>query len=259
MAALTPEQLAAARAAAAAEAQSDAAFHERMRLQAEARRERDAKRGVDRDNLAQIQAEATARARTAIPPELKPKSAADALPPETRAAIGLPMNNPPVHRAQIKPIPGEIDTEGFLAKVRSLPPAEGLSNKCRMAVARAIVWGLGKAPTPERAVRGVAQISYQSLATAAECCRTQAWRAVKFFQAHGILDIFNVKAREGNEFWNDANAYSLRGFTKAIPAAIEAVKDAVTGAYDRVAEQVRRFARVWDMRPSMLKARPAPA
>lgn len=171
------------------------------------------------------------------------------------------MQNPPVHRAQIKAIPGEIDTEGFLRRVRILPKAKKLSSKTRTAVARAIVWFIGKASTPDQAVRGVAQASYASLATAAQCSRTQAWRAVKSILSHGILDIFNVKVREDNEFQNDPNAYCLRGFTKAIPATLEAIKDAGTGAFDRITEQVRRFAHIWDMRASMLKPRtnPSPA
>ncbi len=173
--------------------------------------------------------------------------AAAGLPPEARAAIDLPMRNPPVHRAQIRPIPGEIDTEGFLARVRTLPAMLKLSNKTMTAVGRALVWFIGKAPTPDQAVAGVAQVSYASLATAAQCCRTQAWRAIKAFLARGILDIFNVSVRDGNDFYRAANAYVLRGFTKAVPATMEAVKDAVTGAFDRVVEQVRRFAQVWDI------------
>jgi hypothetical protein len=192
-------------------------------------------------------------------------SAAAGLPPQARAAADLPMINPPVHRKQIKPIPGEIDTEGWLAHVRKLPTTKKLSNKTRMAVARAIVWALGKASSPDQAVRGVAQISYTSIATAAECCRTQAWRAVKAFRAHGLLDIFNVVAREDNELYREPNAYALRGFTKAIPAVLDAVRDALTGVFDRASEQVRRFAHVWDMRPNRggrgvdTRARPAPS
>lgn len=168
--------------------------------------------------------------------------AAAGLPPEARAVADLPMENPPVHRAQIKPIPGEVDKEGFLTRVRNLPVWPKLSNKTRMAVGRALVWAIGKE------VRGVAIISYSGLATAAQCCRTQAWRAIRCFRAHGILDIFNVIVREDNDLLRDPNAYSLRGFTKAIPAVVDAVKDAVTGAFDRATEQVRRFAHVWDMR-----------
>lgn len=205
---------------------------------------------------AELQAEATARART--PPPVTPKPVDAGLPPEARAAAGLPMENPPVHRAQIKPIPGEIDTQGFLARVRILPVTKKLSKKTRMAVARAIVWFIGKAPMPEQAVRGIAQASYQSIATAADCSPTQVWRSVRLFRAHGILDIFNVTVREGNDLLRDANAYSLRGFTKAIPAVLDAVKDAVTGAFDRASEQVRRFAHVWDMRANRSGPRPAP-
>ena len=199
---------------------------------------------------AALQAEAIARARTAIPVPVTPTPVVAALPPETRAALDLPMQNEAVHRAQIKPVPGSIDTEGFLRRVRGLPVWPKLSRKCRMSVARALVWAIGKE------VKGVAIISYQGLATAAECCRTQAWRAIKCFRAHGILDIFNVIVREDNELLRDANVYSLRGFTKAIPAALDAVKDAVTGAFDRVSEQVRRFAQVWDMRANHRRSRP---
>lgn len=191
-------------------------------------------------------------------PPVAMKSAASAMPEESRAAINLPMKNPPVHRAQIKPIPGEVDKEGFLARVRTLPAMPKLSKAAMMDIARALVWFIGKAASPDEAVAGVAQCSYQSLATAAQHCRTTAWRAVKALRAHGILDIFNVPVRDGNDFYRAPNAYVLRGFTKAIPATLDAVKDAVTGAYDRITEQVRRFARVWDMRANLRGGRPAP-
>lgn len=189
-----------------------------------------------------IQAEATAANARAFSPVVDPRPIEAGLPPEVAAAIGLPFVNPPVHRKQIRPIPGDVDKEGFLARVRSLPPVPKLSNKTMTAVARAIAWAIGLE------VRGVAIISYTGLATAAQCCRTQVWRAIKVFKARGILDIFNVLVRPGNELLREPNAYSLRGFTKAIPATVDAVKDAVTHAFDRVSEQVRRFARVWDMR-----------
>jgi hypothetical protein len=195
-------------------------------------------------DVAEIQAEATARNRTAIPPPVMPDPAASALPPQARAAADLPMKNPPVHRAQIKPIPGAVNKEGFLARVRKLPPPEKLSAKTMMAVARSLVWAIGKE------IRGIAMISYSGLATASQCSRTQAWRAIKAFRAAGLLDIFNVVAREDNELYLEPNAYSLRGFTEAIPAVIDAVKDSVTGAFERASEQIRRFARVWDMRPN---------
>ncbi len=211
-------------------------------------------------SLAAMTTEAKARAATAIPHERAATPLADGLPSQVRAMADLPMENPPVHRAQIKPIPGEVDKEGFLARVRNLPIWPKLSNKTRMAVGRALVWAIGKQ------VRGVALISYAGLATAAQCCRTQAWRAIRCFRAHGILDVFNVIVREDNEFHREPNAYSLRGFTKAIPAVVEAVRDAATGAFDRVKEQVRRFAHVWDMRanrgprrgPGRPRTNPAP-
>lgn len=237
----------------------DEAWYARMRAAAAARRRSDARSGVVRENLAEVQFEATARARTGIPPAVTPNPIHAALPPEARAAIGLPMKNPPVHRKQIKPIPGKINTEGFLARVRTLPAAPLLSNKTMTAVARAIVWFIGKAASPDQAVRGVAQASYASIATAAQCSRTQVWRSIKTFLARGILDIFNVPVRDGNEFYRDPNAYVLRGFTEAVPAAIEAVKDAITGAFDRLAEQVRRFERVWDMRANHVRSRTHPA
>lgn len=239
----------------------DEAWYACMRAAAAARRRSDARNGVVRENLAEIQAEAAARSRAALPPAVTPVSAARALPPEARAAAGLPMKNPPVHRKQIKPIPGKINTEGFLARVRTLPAAPLLSNKTMTAVARAIVWFIGKAASPDQAVRGVAQASYASIATAAQCSRTQVWRSIKTFLARGILDIFNVPVRDGNEFYRDPNAYVLRGFTEAVPAVIEAVKDVVTGAFDRLAEQVRRFEHVWDMRANHPRSRthPAPA
>jgi hypothetical protein len=239
-------------------AEPDEEFLERAKRNAEAKRRSDARRGIVRDNAEEIQAEATARARTAIPPAVVPTPIDKSVPPDVGAAADLPMNNPPVHRAQIKPIPGEIDVPGFLARVRALLAMRKLSKAAMMDIARAIVYFIGKAASPEQAVAGVAQASYQSLATHAQRCRTTAWRAVKAFRARGILDIFNVPEREGNDFYRAANAYVLRGFTKAVPAVIDAVKDAVTGAFDRVTEQVRRFAHVWDMRANLRGGRPAP-
>jgi hypothetical protein len=183
---------------------------------------------------------------------------ADALPNVARRAIGLEVRNPPVHRAQIKPIPGEIDTEGWLARVRILPVWQNLSAKCRMSIARAIVWGLGKAARPEDAVRGVSQLSYTSIATAAQCSRVQVWRAIRQFEAFGILDTFNVIVRVGNDKLRDPNAYVLRGFTKAIPVVVEAVRDKITGAFDRMNEQLRRFVDVWDMKANHWGLRATP-
>jgi hypothetical protein len=206
-----------------------------------------------------IQAGATAANARTFGPDVTPAPMDAAMPETARAAADLPMKNPPVHRAQIKPIPGEVDTQGFLARVRALPAMPKLSKAAMMDIARAIVFFIGKAATPDQAVDGVAQASYQSLATTAQHCRTTAWRAVKAFRARGILDIFNIPVRDGNEFYRDPNAYVLRGFTKAIPAVLDAIKDAVTNAYDRTVEQVRRFAQVWDMRANLRGGRPAPA
>jgi hypothetical protein len=206
--------------------------------------------------LAAAQREAEAKVAAERAPAPGPAPLAALLPEQARAAADLPMQNPPVHRAQIKPIPGDIDKEGFLARVRNLPSVPKLSNRTMTAVARALVWFIGKAASPDHAVRGVAQVSYTSLATAAQCSRTQAWRAIKVFRARGILDIFNVAVRADNEFWREPNAYVLRGFTAAVAAALDAVKDAATGAFDRVTEQVRRFARVWDMAANLKGGRP---
>jgi hypothetical protein len=244
-----PPTAAAAMNAAASE--SDEAFALRMRLAKEAKNNRDALRGhFNGDNLAELNASARARSEAALATAQGPTSVTEGLPNVVRRAAGLKVRNPPVHHAQIKPIPGEIDTEGFLAAVRAIPVQPLLSNKTRMAVARAIVWGLGKAPLPELAVRGVSQLSYSSLTTAAECSRAQVWRAIRLFESRGLLDTWNVLVREGNYLLRSANAYVLRGFTKAVPALVEAVKDVVTGAFDRISEQLRRFAGVWDVRPN---------
>lgn len=180
---------------------------------------------------------------------------ADAMP----AAGRMKARNPPVHRAQIKPIPGEIDKEGFIRFVRKLPGIPKVSRKTRTAVARTLAWGLGKARTLEEAVRGVAQLSYESLASGAECSRAQVWRVIRAFEQFGILDTFNVLERDENGALRRApNAYVLRGFTKAVPVLKDAVKSAISGAYERLDEQVRRFCAVWDMRANHLGLRRAP-
>lgn len=200
-----------------------------------------------------VQAEMTARMATAIPAEVIPKAAAAKLPAAARAAAGLRVENPKIWSADLKPIRGRVDKAGWLTRVRELPRQPLVMPATLLTVASSMAYFL------ERGGRGYVRVTHEDLAKAAQLCIETVRKAVRALEANGLLDTFNVLVRVDGEVRRAANAYGLRGFMAAVGVVADAVASKVTGAADRMTEQLRRYAVVWGLKPRQwgLNATPA--
>lgn len=199
-------------------------------------------RPIDDASFGALQSEMTARMATAIPAAVLPVTAAAQLPIEARAAAGLPAANPKIWSADLKPIPGRVDKAGWMLRVRDIGDQPLLRARTLISVAYALLWFVG------REGAGYARVSYEALAKAAKCCCETVRKALRVLEARGLLDTFNTLVRRDGDVRRGANAYGLRGFVSAIGVVADAATSAVTGAADRMGEQLRRYAAVWGLK-----------
>lgn len=246
---LTPEEISAARSnAPALPSASDSTLLPPTR----------AERARMGPSLEELQADATARAAVLDEEDRKRYGPAGAnwfnaahaavtpagaaLPGNARAAAGLAVVNPKLWHADVKPIPGRIDKAGWLRAVRLLPKQPELTRATVIGVANSLAWFVG------REVAGVAKVSYETIAKAAFRCPETVRKVIRALEANGLLDTFNVLQRHDGQVRRGANVYGLRGFIAAIKDVVDATTSAVTGAFDRMGEQLRRYAGAWGLK-----------
>jgi hypothetical protein len=259
LAVLRVDAAAASGAQGPAEAQPDSTFFSRMRFRAAARREADARRGVLRDNLAELQSESTARARamekTLSPHEygyMQPRDAerqvGDALSPATRAAAGLRVNHHKIHKADVKPIERETDASAWYALIRARhrdargerPGLAFVLRVCGAIVAAEVADGMG-----------FARRTYQELARWAGCCSRTVERCVRFLETHNLLDTLNVLYRTTDgALWRDANIYvpTIDRPLAPLPADVKGADPVRSMAMSRVFGGLSRLAALFGLR-----------
>ena len=193
--------------------------------------------------LAAMQAEAAARARAKDPPERAARQIARVLPPQVQAAAGIRVENPRVWEAdltEVKKSRQRPDTNAFQANVRKA--AAGRAKGDPMAVtiyqvAGKLVFFLAKSTTD------FVRVTFETLAKTSEVCVETARKVVRFLEARGLLDTFNVVYRttEGDER-RAANLYFLRGEASSQPEPSPA------GMLDRVTDRLRRYAATFGLK-----------
>lgn len=194
-AALTPEQLAAARARARMPiTASDALPPTRLeRRQAGPR-------------IEELQAEAARRAaelekidrRSEESDRRKTVSAGDAVPSQLKALAGVRINHPKIQEADLTPIDRRTDAPAFyrLAHVAIAKRRTG-ENHPRIATFMRYVWGLVTTEQNEKVGYVHKPASFLASITGL-CCKTIE-RCQRYAEAHGLIDVLNSLRWDGNE------------------------------------------------------------
>ncbi len=138
------------------------------------------------------------------------------LPLAARRAIApaapLPIDNAVIHAADLRRLRHRPDTGGFLQRVRAATRRRTIGDPHAGTLAQAaqsIVYFLDKQGV------GYARATFAALATATGYCLETCRKAVRWLQAHGLLDVVNVLSRRVTadgyrRLVRDANLYLLR-------------------------------------------------
>lgn len=165
-------------------------------------------------------------------PEGRFQSLADALPPSTQSAAGLPVKRLRILKSDVPAsLPRETPAAAFHARVRAFAESaspHGVSVRCYEAAAKAYLYF-------ERKRGGLAQVGYKGMAAIAGYCERQMQRAVKGLEGAGILDVLNVPYREDDEWRRDENIYvaTIDAEPPPVPADVDAPDPVVPASASR--------------------------
>ena len=169
------------------------------------------------------------------------------LPPQVQAAAHLPVINPKIWETDLegaKPSKQRPDTGSFLASVGRAAALRAKGDPMATTinqVANKLVYFLAKSTSD------FVRVTFETLAKTSRVCKETARTVVRFLEARGILDTFNVVVRTADgDVWRAANLYFLCGDVQAAPAA--SAKAGAEGMIDRVTDRLRRYAATFGLK-----------